>query len=155
MPENLEIYSADATFVDVVVPLIEQSFSPEYGEAWTRSQCQSMLMLHSCRLTLADYGGQSCGFMITRRAADEEELLLFAVTPQFRGKKIGTKMLSHFIDTARQNKIERLFLEVRSNNPAVQLYEDIGFFLIGKRKGYYKGTENSRFDAHTYRLDLI
>lgn len=50
-----------------------------------------------------------------------------AVVPEVRGHGIGTKLLETVQRKARQLKCCKLTLEVRDDNPAINLYERFGF----------------------------
>ena len=135
--------------------VMENAFPKTYGEGWNQFQCRSMLSMPTTQILLAETERQICGFAISRRAADEEELLMIAVTPAFQNQHIATMLLTEILDSARTNNILSIFLEVRANNPAQQLYRKFGFEQIGIRKGYYTGTNNEKFDAVTYKANIL
>ncbi len=57
-----------------------------------------------------------------------QELSKMAVTPQFRGKGVGRKLLDHVIAEARATGAKSLFLGSSTKLPsAVHLYESAGF----------------------------
>lgn len=61
-----------------------------------------------------------------------------AVKEQYRNQKIGYKMLSELIDMGKKNRLKQFTLEVRkSNHFAIRLYEQLGFYCEGIRKGFY------------------
>jgi len=61
-----------------------------------------------------------------------------AVDKEYRGLGIGSRILAAFKDTAENNSINRIFLEVRkSNKAAIGLYEKYGFNIESVRKEYY------------------
>jgi ribosomal protein S18 acetylase RimI-like enzyme len=60
---------------------------------------------------------------------DEIPELAIAVSPDYRGQGIGTKLLMQILDTAKM-KYPTVSLSVRANNPVVQLYERTGFMKI-------------------------
>ena len=91
---------------------------------------------------------------MTRRVADEEELLLIAVAPKWRQFGAASMLLNQVIDNARKAGVSRIHLEMRSNNPAVHLYSKFGFQTVGLRKDYYRGSDNHRFDALTLAIHL-
>ncbi|MBP3222499.1 MAG: ribosomal protein S18-alanine N-acetyltransferase [Actinomycetaceae bacterium] len=69
----------------------------------------------------------------------EPEILTFAVSPAWRNKGLGKKLLAHLCEEVRKEKHEELFLEVRAlNDIAISLYSSGGFQVVGRRKGYYK-----------------
>ena len=89
-------------------------------------------------------------FAMVRAAPGEEELLLIATTPALRGRGLAARMIDLLADDARHRGADRLFLEMRENNPAVSLYQRQGFTPIGRRKGYYTAGDGSRIDAITF-----
>lgn len=90
------------------------------------------------------------GFVLTRVAGGEAEILTLAVEPPARGQGLGRALLQAAIAGAEANGAEAMFLEVGADNPhALALYAALGFGKIGLRKGYYAGT-----DALVLRLPL-
>jgi len=68
----------------------------------------------------------------------------------FRGRGLGRVLMDALIDVARRWGSERVFLEVReSNAAAISLYENSGFEVVGRTKGYFR---NPREDALNMRL---
>lgn len=75
----------------------------------------------------------------------EAHLANIAVAPEFRGKSIAKSLLSDILKTAKENKCEYIFLDVRpSNSAAIRLYKKFGFYELYRNAGYYKTpTEDS------------
>lgn len=144
----------DIAQIDIVMRIMQTAFSSRYGEAWNNNQCRSMLSLPRTQLLIASYNDEPCGFAISREVVDEEELLMIAVDPHYQGKGVGRVLLEQLIANAANNSIAAIFLEVRSNNPAQNLYKKIGFQKVGQRPGYYTGENKEKFDAITYRKSL-
>ncbi|WP_230079858.1 GNAT family N-acetyltransferase [Alteripontixanthobacter maritimus] len=147
--------------VDAAMTVMEAAFDPHWGEAWTRRQLCDSLLLPNTRMLLVDSGGvvgtdirglsdDIAGFALIRSANVEQELLLIAIHPDFRGKGLGGRMLETFITDARQSGADSVFLEMRYNNPAQALYKQHGFEPIGRREGYYRLTNGERIDAVTF-----
>jgi len=150
----VRVASADATFLAPVMEIMRAAFDPAYGEAWTSAQCAGILASPAAWLLIADLDGRPAGFALTRAIVDEAELLLIAVHPDARRRGIGAKLIAAVAQTARRRGVTRLFLEVRSNNPALGLYTSNGFTKIGERPNYYRGVNSDLYDAHTYSLML-
>ena len=92
------------------------------------------------------------GFLIARRVVNEWEIENILVAPAARRRGLASQLMGTFLATARGERAEAVFLEVRdSNQPARALYEKLGFHKTGRRLGYY---DNPREDALTYRLAL-
>lgn len=140
-----------------IMQIMQHGFEPSYGEAWNQSQTRSMLAMPLSHNVIAettapsgdDEAGCPIGFALTRRVGDEEELLLIAVVPRWRRRCIGSVLLTQVIDNARDAGVSKIFLEMRSNNPAMHFYRHFGFNQVGVRKDYYTGADLQRYDALT------
>lgn len=65
------------------------------------------------------------------------------VKEEYRGRGIGTKLMSYLVSEAIHNKVINITLEVRvSNNIAINLYKKFGFREVAIRK-YYYGDEDA------------
>ena len=140
--------------VDAIMSVMTAAFDPAYGEAWTRRQVEDALIIGNCHYGLADAGARCAGFFLTRKALDEEELLLIAVHPEFRGRGYGKALLQRFCDAARGRGAARLLLEMRSGNPAERLYRSAGFEQVGLRPNYYRAPNGERLDALTFACKI-
>lgn len=145
--------------LDEVMALMDSSFDPHWREAWTRAQVSDSLDMPSTFLLLIDATGEApasgaaAGFVLSRQALDEEELLLIAVRPDARGRGLGTRLLTRYREAAQRRGVRRIFLEMRANNPAQALYRRAGFMPIGTRPHYYRTSEGQAIDAITFALD--
>ncbi len=154
--------------VDAIMAVMERAFDPAWGEAWNRRQVSDALVMPGCNFAVIDAAGIMCcgdtadpgdwaqpaGFYLTRTVLGEEELLLIAVTPAARGRGLGTALLRHCIAAASARGAARLFLEMRSGNPAERLYIAHGFTPIGLRRDYYRSAQGTRIDALTFARDV-
>ncbi len=61
--------------------------------------------------------------------------LAIGVEPGARGRGVGTALLEALIECARQQKLRRLSLSVESDNPALRLYQRLGFRRHGQAEG--------------------
>jgi ribosomal-protein-alanine acetyltransferase len=86
-----------------------------------------------CRVAMLK--GRIAGFVVSRQVADQErEILNVAVHPNFRRLGIASDLLR--AEITRHAGIH--FLEVRESNAAArQLYERLGFQVVGARPEYY------------------
>jgi ribosomal-protein-alanine N-acetyltransferase len=132
-----------------VMAVMNEAFDPGYGEAWNEAQTVSMLALPGTWLSLASYSGTPAGFALVRQVADEAELLLLAVAPAHRRTGIALALIAHTRRLLRDRNGATLHLEVRYNNPAIELYKRAGFVQIGRRPGYYHGIDGQVHDALT------
>ena len=101
-----------------------------------------------------EIGGEIIGHAVLMVAVDEAHLLNITIAPGWRRQGLGRVLLGHVQDSARQQQVHSLFLEVRpSNRPAIELYEKSGFEAFALRKGYYPAREG-REDALVMRKTL-
>ncbi|MDJ0978853.1 MAG: GNAT family N-acetyltransferase [Erythrobacter sp.] len=139
--------------------VMDAAFDPAFGEAWNRRQISDALLLPSTHALLVDAKGGAitedadvapAGFVLSRHAADEEELLLIAVRPEHRAQGLGRALIDHLLWAAARRGVTRVFLEMRRGNPAIHLYRKLGFEPIGERPNYYSSSDGSRIDAITF-----
>ena len=132
-----------------VMAVMDDSFDPRFGEAWTASQCAGLLPLPGVWLALARDRGEIVGFSLSRIVLDEAELLLLAVRRAHQGQGVGRVLLADFAAAAIARRARLLHLEVRDGNSAARLYEQAGYSLAGRRRDYYLGADGDRYDALT------
>lgn len=144
--------------VDRIMVVMEAAFDPAYGEAWNRRQITDALVMPTTNALVIDENGQliddepgePAGFVLTRAAPGEEELLLIAVRPEYRARGLGKLLIEKLFDAARERGSSRIFLEMRRGNPAEHLYRKVGFEPIGQRPNYYRMINGERLDAITF-----
>jgi ribosomal-protein-alanine N-acetyltransferase len=149
MRETVTISEGGLGDLDAVMRVMEDSFNPAYGEAWTAPQCAGLMPMPGVWLTLARDGNDVVGFALGRIVLKEAELLLLAVHPDGQRKGIGQLLLDRFMLVATTRGADRLHLEVRDGNPAIKLYSKSGFAEVGRRKNYYTGRDGQIYDALT------
>jgi ribosomal-protein-alanine N-acetyltransferase len=151
---ELQLIDGKSADLDSVIEIMNSAFDERFGEAWTRSQCAGILPMPGVKLVVARIEGRTAGFSLHRTIGDEAELLLLAVSPDFRRHGIGRMLLDDFLDTAQSRGVTRVHLEVREGNPAVIMYRSAGFASVGRRRKYYRGRSGGEFDALTLGRDL-
>jgi ribosomal-protein-alanine N-acetyltransferase len=147
--------------VDRIMAVMAAAFDPEYGEAWNRGQVENALIFGNCHVILIGPHGSepsgddaAAGFILSRTTLDEEELLLFAVSPEFRQRGLGGKMLQRLFKDCRARGVTDIHLEMRRGNSAENLYRSCGFAPVGQRPNYYRTSSGLSIDAITFRLSL-
>jgi ribosomal-protein-alanine N-acetyltransferase len=150
-----------ADHIDQIMAIMAASFDPTYGEAWSRRQVEDGLMLGNCHAHLAAASGHAAadgeaavGFSLSRTGFEEEELLLFAVLPEYRRNGIGLSILLTLTAAAKSRGAKRVLLEMRRGNPAERLYRAFGFAQIGERRDYYRTALGTRIDAITFAYEI-
>ena len=110
-----------------------------FNDAWSYRDVQDLICTEGGMCFSATEGDEVIAYVIGRLIAPEGEIYRIAVRADKRGRGIGYRLLDYAVKTSKGQGLERLFLEVRSQNvPAIKLYTSYGFKQIGLRKGYYK-----------------
>ena len=79
------------------------------------------------------------GFILSRRAADEAEVLTVVVDPPSRRQGLGARLMAANIDLLARYGVKALYLEVGEGNAAARrLYAGLDFVEVGRRQGYYR-----------------
>ena len=125
---------------------------------WTEPEFERMLSDDSviAHIARADGGrGAVVGFLLSRIAADEAEILTVAVAPVQRGQGLAEQLLHHHLGRLAALGIVQVFLEVgEDNRPALRLYDRAGFRQVGRRASYYLRAEG-KLSALTLRRELV
>jgi [ribosomal protein S18]-alanine N-acetyltransferase len=150
---GLAVRVGNARDLPAIMPIMHAAFDPQFGEAWTESQCLGVLTMSGSRLLIAS-ADRAVGFALSRSVVDECELMLIAVSPMMQHQGTGRMLLDRVIADARIGGTATLFLEMRSDNSALALYTAAGFVEVGRRRGYYRGANGQVHDALTYRMNL-
>ncbi|HRK23973.1 MAG TPA: ribosomal protein S18-alanine N-acetyltransferase [Beijerinckiaceae bacterium] len=133
---------------------IAELHSLSFSHPWPTLTVESLLADRTVRAHVAD-NGRIVGFLLLRVAADEAEVLSIGVAPSARARGLGRRLMEAGLDGLVFDRIRLVFLEVETENlGALKLYQRLGFELIGRRKGYYRGSDGISRDALTMRLDI-
>lgn len=138
----------------VAVAIMDRAFNPAFGEAWTAAQLAGFMSMPGVRLAVARMERAQLGFSLCRQVFDEAELLLIATDPTWQNRGVGSALLKDVIGSARKAGVATLHLEVRENNPAMELYTRHGFESVHRRIGYYRGSDGNSYDALSFKLVL-
>lgn len=95
------------------------------------------------------------GYLIQSIAIEEMHLLNVCIHPDKQRMSLGTLLVQHSEQVARQANAKKAFLEVRPHNiAAIHLYKKLGYLQIGVRRDYYK-SKDGREDAIVMSKQLI
>ncbi len=135
--------------IEAVLPIETQS----YPFPWSRGIFEDCLRVgYSC--WVADLAGQLVGYGILSAGAGEAHVLNLCIGSNHRGQGHGLAMLNRLINLGRWHHSRTIFLEVRpSNFRAIEIYEQRGFAVVGRRPNYYPATKG-REDALIMAMKL-
>lgn len=107
---------------------------------------------------LIDENNRGVAYIMLSVAADQAEVVNFAVDPEHQGQGLGSRLLAHALQQLRAMHVKEVFLEVRQSNDIAQaLYHKFHFEDIGIRRDYYSAPSlrgDEREDALLMRCTL-
>ena len=145
-PGTLGIEPAGPDDVPVLVALHGSASS----RPWDVRSFEAFIADRACTTLIArDPQGDAVGFVTSRAAADEAEILMIAVQPDRRRAGVGAALLEALMLSLLEHGVAALFLEVGHDNIAARaLYQRFGFRQVARRAGYYRAEESGvRQDA--------
>jgi ribosomal protein S18 acetylase RimI-like enzyme len=122
-----------ATCDDVTAILeIERVCFSSLEETFNRRQIRALIANPRATVTVAECDGRvvgwSVGLVRSHRKSRSGRLYAIAVHPDARGKHLGRRLAEHTLQALGALGIERVYLEVRSDNEsAIALYRKLGF----------------------------
>jgi len=126
-----------------------------HDKAWRDDEFEDLLDGAGIYGFLAADAATPLGVILCRMAGGEVEVLTVGVTPEARRRGVGLALMLAALDVAREAGVAAAFLEVAiDNDPAIALYEGLGFAKTGLRKSYYDRRPQGYVDALVMRLDL-
>lgn len=105
---------------------------------------------HKAVLT-GTFDGITCGsailYISPYKKLAHQALFAIIVDADYRGKKVGSRLLEELIHLAKERfSIELLHLEVYKGNPAINLYKRFGFQEYGVHKNFLKEAKDQYRD---------
>ena len=126
-----------------------------FRRGWSDGEFESMLGDHAVVAHRAMRGNNLAGFIISRMAAGEAEILSVAVAAAARGRGLAGRMLHLHLRRLAGLGVRAVFLEVgEDNEPAIRLYASAGFEEVARREGYYRDTGGRGATALVLRCDF-
>lgn len=127
-----------------------------FHRGWSDGEVEALLRDESVLAHRATSSGKLAGFILSRIAADEAEILSVAVAAAFRGRGTGRALLDLHLRRLAGLGVESVFLEVGERNDAAnRLYLNAGFAEVGRRPNYYPEADGGTAHALVLRRDLI
>jgi len=126
-----------------------------FGRGWSAEEFERLLIEHNVVADRAMSGTRLVGFVLSRLAVDQAEILSVAVAAPQRGRGLARKLLDVHLRRLAAYGINSVFLEVDERNvPARRLYAALRFREVGRRESYYVDDGDTGGTALVLRHDL-
>jgi ribosomal-protein-alanine N-acetyltransferase len=136
-------------------PAIAALHAQSFQRGWSEDECEQLLRDPAVLTHRALIRRQLAGFIMSRIAADEAEILSVAVSRACRGRGLARQLLSLHMRRLVGLGVGTIFLEVgETNDPAGKLYARAGFREVSRRPNYYSGSDGNPITALVLRRDL-
>ena len=134
MENNIIIRPMIIDDVDEVYIVEEDCFV----DPWSKDSIRKELKNNLARYLVAQLDNKIVGYVGVWFVVDEGHITNVAVHSDYRGKKIGDRLVKEMVGLCKENKLVAMTLEVRASNTVAQnLYRKYGFKMGGIRKEYY------------------
>ena len=121
---------------------------------WSRASFEQEVSENRCaRYLVVVVDGRPVGYAGMWLVLDEGHITNVAIHPDYRGRKLGEKLMRALIQLAADTSLSWMTLEVRRSNAVAQsLYRKLGFIDVGYRKRYYA---DNKEDALIMALETL
>jgi len=127
-----------------------------FRHGWSDGEIERMLLERNIIAHRAMSGRTLQGFILSRLAGGEAEILSVAVASARRGRGLARALLNLHLRRLAGLGARAVFLEVdEDNEPARRLYQRAGFREVGRRTGYYQQGRDKAATALVLRRDLV
>ena len=143
----MRIVTMDESHVAAIAQLEKLCFSDPWSEKSIGSELNNRLSYW----LVAMEGDTLVGYVGSQSVLGESDMMNIAVHPEHRRKGIAEALVLALVAGLSEKGNHSLMLEVRvSNDPAIALYEKLGFAQVGRRPNYYR---NPKEDALILRKE--
>lgn len=119
-----------------------------FARGWTEVEISRLITDPNVEANALVSHHRLAGFILSRIAADEAEVLTIAVDPAWRKQGLGRQLLRNHLARLAGRRVTALFLEVEDENKAARaLYARSGFEQVGERQAYYARPDGTRGHA--------
>lgn len=134
---GIHIRPMTAADIPAVIEIEKGSFETPWTPNAFRLEMKNRLAVYR----VAEVDGQVAAYGGMWLILDEAHVTNVAVHPDHRGRRLGLQIMEVLMEEARERRLLRMTLEVRTKNePAIALYRKLGFLMAGIRPGYYQDT---------------
>jgi len=137
-------------------PAIAKLHGQSFQRGWSDGEVEALLRDRTVLGHRALAGGRLAGFIMSRIAAGEAEILSIAVGHAYQGRGLARQMLDLHLRRLAGLGVEAVFLEVgEDNEPGKKLYARAGFQEVARRANYYPAPGGKHRAALVLRRNLV
>jgi ribosomal-protein-alanine N-acetyltransferase len=139
-------------------PLLARLHAGAFHRGWSEDEFERLLASSTNLGEGAAFsdGGRLQGFVLSRLAKVEAEILSIVVDKSTRRQGVGRALFAKHLDRLRDLGVRELFLEVEeTNRAAIAFYDGFGFKNVGRREAYYQRGGTAPAAALVQRCDLV
>lgn len=126
-----------------------------FPDPWTRKTFLEALREPDVQSLVVIESDYIIGYMVTLWAEERTHILNIAVDKDYRKRGIATKLIAKLEQSAFEQGIRYLSLEVRtSNKTAIEFYTKQNFRIIGQRSQYYRNDEDALIMAKSIKDNI-
>lgn len=135
LSRDMEIRKMTEADLDQVIAIEHQCFT----DPWSRQGFEDSLKQPFSVMLVGTYLGEVCGYCCLYQMLDEGEIINVAVHPGYRQMGWGERLVSMVMKIGVEKGVSCFLLDVRvGNEPAIRLYEKMGFEKIVIQKNFYQ-----------------
>jgi [ribosomal protein S18]-alanine N-acetyltransferase len=128
-------------------------YASALAPGWSASELAACCGDANRALLKAAEGERLHGFVLLQFAADEAEILAFAVAREVRRLGCAASLMRAAINLCASRFTTCIYLEVaETNEPARKLYEKFAFSAVARRKDYYRSASSAPETALIMKL---
>ena len=119
-------------------------------DPWSNQILNELLEQDSIQLMIMNNraNDEVVGYCLYQVLFEQAEILRIGTHPDYQRQRIASQIFAKLNEVLETQQVEALLLEVRADNTAaIALYEQQGFTMIHRRKGYYQLGLQSAIDA--------
>jgi ribosomal-protein-alanine N-acetyltransferase len=136
-------------------PALAALHAASFRRGWSEDEMERLLLDRNVIAHRATFGAETAGFILSRLAAGEAEILSVAVARRRQGRGLAHRLLVLHLRRLAGLGVGAVFLEVEEGNAAARrLYARAGFREVARRQGYYAQDGAQPLAAVVLRRDL-
>ena len=124
-------------------------------EPWSNQTLNELLEQDSIQLMIMNNRANDkiVGYCLYQVLFEQAEILRIGTHPSYQRQGIASQIFAKLNEVLETQQVEALLLEVRADNTAaIALYEQQGFTVVHRRKGYYQLSHQPAVDALIMQL---